>query len=200
MRFRLLVLPFLAASIFAVTVPAFSQAAPAYQRNTLDLSVGAGASSYDVDWGHGRMYGATVWADWYPQWMPQALHGLGVEVEARDISFDRHLPPQENIRQDTAGGGPIFAWRHFRNFHPYAKYLISYGSYDFTSPSPTYSHDTRTVGAPGGGFEIRIFRPIWLRGDYEYQTWQKLLGKTPNPQGISAGIAYNFADPFSNKR
>jgi hypothetical protein len=199
MRFRFLILPFLAASILAATVPAFSQAVPAYQRNTLDLSIGAGASSYDVDWGHGRMYGITVWADWYPQSMPKALHGLGVEAEARDISFDRHLPPQFNLRQDTAGAGPIFAWRHFRYFHPYAKYLISYGRYDF-SPTPTGSHASLALWAPGAGFEIRIFRPIWLRGDYEYQTWQKLFGKTPNPQGITAGIAYNFAYPSANKR
>ena len=200
MRFRLLIPPVLAVSILAVTVPAFSQVVPTYQENSLDLSIGIGPSGYDVNWGHGRMYGGTIWADWYPRWMPSALRGLGVEIEARDISLDRHLPPQANIRQDTAGGGPIYAWRHFRNFHPYCKFLISHGSYDFTSPSPTYSHDTRTLWAPGVGFEYRIYRPIWARADYEYQTWQTLLGKTPNPQGFTAGIAYSFAYPFASKR
>jgi opacity protein-like surface antigen len=204
MHFRLLILPVLAVSILAVTVPAWSQTVPAYQENSLDLSVGVGASSYDVDWGHGRMYGETIWADWYPHGLPSKLHGLGLEVEARDISHDRHLQPQFNLRQDTAGGGPIFSWRHFRNFHPYAKFLISDGSYDFSpvpvGPDKYYSHASLILWAPGVGVEYRIHRSIWMRADYEYQTWQTLLGKTPNPQGITVGMAYNFAYPFANKR
>lgn len=199
MRLRLFVFPVLAASVLMAAVPAFSQADADYVKNSLDLNVGVGGNSWDVDWGHGRMYGETIWADWYPRRMPSLLRGLGIELEARDISHDRHLPPQANIRQDTAGGGPIYAWRHFRNFHPYAKYLISHGSYDFTTDSPTYSHDTRTLRAEGAGFEIRVYRPIWARIDYEYQTWQKLLGKTPNPQGFTVGLAYSFAYGYHGK-
>ncbi|MGA3131121.1 MAG: outer membrane beta-barrel protein [Terracidiphilus sp.] len=200
MRFKLLVLPVLAVSILTVAIPALSQTVPAYQRQDMPLFVGIGPSGYDVDWGHGRMYGGTIWADWYPERMPSVLHGLGVEVEARDISLDRHLPPQLNIRQDTAGGGLIYAWRHFRNFHPYAKFLIEQGSYDFTTPSPTYSHDTRALWAPGAGFEYRLYHAFWARADYEYQTWQTLLGKTPNPEGFTVGVSYNFAYPYPNKR
>ncbi len=200
MRLRLFVFPVLAASIFALAVPAFSQVVAPYQENSLDLSIGVGGNSWDVDWGHGRMYGETIWADWYSRRMPSLLRGLGIELEARDISHDRHLPPQANIRQDTVGGGPIFAWRHFRNFHPYAKYIISHGSYDFTTDNPDYSHDTRTLWAPGAGFEIRVYRPIWARIDYEYQTWQTLLGKTPNPQGFTVGFAYSFAYGYHSKR
>jgi hypothetical protein len=200
MRLRLFVFPVLAASICALAVPAFSQVVPDYQENSLDLSIGVGGNSWDVDWGHGRMYGETIWADWYSRRMPGLLRGLGIELEARDISHDRHLPPQANIRQDTAGGGPIFEWRHFRNFRPYAKYIISQGSYDFTTDNPHYSHDTRALWAPGAGFEIRVYRPIWMRADYEYQTWQTLLGKTPNPQGFTAGFAYSFAYGYHSKR
>jgi opacity protein-like surface antigen len=203
MRLKLLALPALAVSILTAAIPAFSQTVPAYQREDLPLLVGIGPSGFDVDWGHGRMYGGTIWADWYPERMPSVLHGLGIEVEARDISLDRHLPPQFNLRQDTAGGGLIYSWRHYRNFHPYAKYLISYGSYDF-SPVPVgtsyYSHDTRTLWAPGAGFEYRVYRAFWARGDYEYQTWQTLLGKTPNPQGVTVGVAYSFGYPYPNKR
>ena len=199
MHFRLLAFSVLAASILSVTIPAFSQVTPEYKQKAWPISVGIGASSYDVDWGHGRMYGGTVWADWYPIKLPTFLSTLGLEFEARDISFGRHLPPQANIRQDTAGGGPIYTWRHFRNFHPYGKFLFAWGSYDFTTSSPTYSHDTRSLWASGGGFEYRIYRQLWARGDYEYQTWQTLLGKTPNPQGFTAGIAYDFGHPVPPK-
>jgi opacity protein-like surface antigen len=199
MRFRLFVLPVLAVSIFAITVPAISQVAPAYQRKGWPISLGIGPSSYDVDWGHGRMFGGTIWVDWYPEKLPHIMRGLGVEGEARDISLNRSST-QPNIRQDTVGGGPIYAWRHFRNFHPYVKYLIGYGSFDFTTSSPTYSHDTRTLLAPGGGFEYRFYRQFWARADYEYQTWQTLLGKTPDPQGFTVGVAYDFAHPLAPKR
>ena len=197
MRFKLLVVPILTVSLFAPVFPAFSQVVPAYHGPSLPLSVGIGPSSYDVDWGHGRMYGGTIWADWYPPQLPGILQGLGVEVEARDISLHQNcIPagfcPQKNMRQDTAGGGVIYSWRHFRNFHPYGKFLIEDGSVDFY-PLPGYAHDTRTLFAPGGGFEYRIFRPIWVRADYEYQDWGTLLGKTLNPQGFTVGVSYAFS-------
>jgi opacity protein-like surface antigen len=199
MRFRLFVHSVLAVSIFAVAVPAISQVVPAYQRRALPIVLGIGPSSYDVDWGHGRMLGGTIWGDWYPQKLPHILRGLGVEGELRDISLNRSST-QANMRQDTAGIGAIYAWRHFQNFHPYAKYLISYGSMDFDIQNPTYSHDTRTLYAPGGGLEIRIYREFWARADYEYQTWQMMLGYTPHPQGFTVGVAYDFAHHFPKNR
>jgi hypothetical protein len=199
MRFRLFVLPVLAVSIFAVAIPALSQVVPSYRSKILlPISLGIGPSSYDVDWGHGRMLGGTIWADWYPEKLPHILRGLGVEAEARDIGLNRSST-QTNVRQDTAGAGPIYAWRHFQNFHPYAKYLIAFGSYDFP-PAGTYSHDTRTLYAPGGGFEYRFYRQFWARADYEYQTWQTLFGTTPNPQGFTVGVACDFAHHFSKTR
>lgn len=201
MRFRLFVLPVLAVSIFSVTVPAFSQVVPAYRTKAWPFSLGVGPSSYDVDWGHGRMLGGTIWADWYPTKLPHILRGLGVEGEVRDISLNRSST-QTNMRQDTAGAGLIYTWRHFHNIHPYFKYLIAYGSMDFDIGSPSYSHDTRTLYAPGGGLEYRFYRQFWVRADYEYQTWQTMfgLGKTPNPQGFTVGVAYDFAHPIPKRR
>jgi opacity protein-like surface antigen len=212
MRFKLFVLSILTVSLFAAAFPAFSQVVPAATSGGhWPLSVGIGPSSYDVDWGHGRMYGGTIWVDYYPGMLPSILHGLGVEAEARDISLDRHEDPhqqypnwseQANTREDTAGGGVIYTWRHFRNFHPYGKFLISFGSVDFitglTHATSTYTHDTRTLKAPGLGFEYRIYHQFWARADYEYQDWGTLLGKTLNPQGFTVGVAYNFSH-FSHR-
>ncbi len=206
MRFKLIVAPILTVSLFAPVFTAFSQAVPAYKGQPLPLTVGIGPSSYDVDWGHGRMYGGTIWADFYPKQFPQILNGLGVEVEARDISLHQNcIPPgsnfcpQKNMRQDTAGGGAIYnwhlKWHYAHGFDLYGKFLIEDGSVDYY-PNHPQSHDTRMLLAPGGGVEYRFFGPLLVRGDYEYQDWiGKLLGNTFNPQGFTVGIAYDFSYP-----
>jgi len=197
MRFKLFVSPIFAVCLFTAALPAFSQVAPAYNAPGVPWSVGVGPSSFDVDWGHGRMLGGTIWADWYPKQIRSLVHvrGLGVEMEARDISLNQNLPPQKNMRQDTAGGGPIFNWHVTPRFHPYFKGLLEDGSVDFY-PLPGYSHDTRLLLAPGGGFEYRFLGPLTVRADYEYQFWLgKLLGNTLNPQGFTVGIAYDLSHP-----
>jgi hypothetical protein len=201
MRCRLFVFLVLAVSIFTVTVPAFSQVAPAYEtKGGWPISLGIGPSSYNVDLGHDRMLGGTIWVDFYPEKLPHILRGLGVEGEARVISLNGSSTPPSVQRQETVGAGPIYAWHHFHNFHPYFKYLIAYGSMDFNIGSPTYTHDTRTLSAPGGGFEYRFYRQFWARADYEYQTWQTLFGKTFRPQGFTVGVAYDFAHPIPKRQ
>jgi hypothetical protein len=202
MRFKLLVPPILTVIVLLAAVPAFCQVNAPYESGGFPITVGAGASSWDPDWGQGRMLGITAWADWYPSQLPSSLRGLGIEAEGRDIRYDRHLQPnngdparsgQGNTTEDTLGGGPVYSWRRFKNFYPYAKFVFSIGSVDFISDSPTYSHDTRTVMALGGGLEYRVFRQLWVRGDYEYQDWGTLLHNTLNPQGVTVGFNYDFS-------
>ena len=197
MRLKLLVLPVLAVSMLTVSARAFSQAVPAYQREkTWPILLGVGPSGYNLDEGHGLMYGGTMWIDMYPGFLPRVLQGLGGEAEARDISLDRS-PLRPNARQDTVEGGPIYAWRHYHDIHPYAKYLIGHGSIDFAG-SPTYSHDTRSFWGAGGGIEYRFYRQFWARADYEHQTWQPLFGSNFHfkPQGLTLGVAFDFAHPL----
>ncbi len=157
------------------------------------FSIGVGPANYDVDWGHGRMFGGTIWADWYPSQVPRSLHGLGIEAEARDISLNRSSTQPSNLREDTIGGGPIYSWPHFRNFRPYGKALVEFGSMDFQIHRlPSYTHDSRALFAPGLGFDYRVFRSIWARADYEYQIWGTLFAHTPDPQGFTVGVAYAF--------
>jgi len=191
MHFKQFLLPALAPILLIAAVPSFPQVVPSAHEDRLSFSVGAGASSFDVDWGHGRMLGGTLWADWHPGKVPSFLNGIGLEIEARDISLDRGTHPS-NYREDTAGGGPIYTWRHYRNFHPYGKFLLQFGSMDFKIPNSTYTHDTRTIYAPGLGLEYRVFENIWARADYEYQRWPNLLGGTPDPQGFTVGASYDF--------
>jgi opacity protein-like surface antigen len=199
MRCRLFVFLVLVVSIFMVTVPAFSQVVPAYERKSgWPFSVGAGPVSYDVDIGHGRMYGFAGWFDIFPGKLPSFLNGrLGAEGELRDISLNRSST-QPNVRYDTAAMGLIYVWRHFHNIRPYAKCMIGDGSVDFP-PFPNYAHDTRTFTAPGGGFEYRIRQELWIRADYEYQIWQQLAIGNLRPQGVTVGVTYDFTKPFLRK-
>lgn len=189
MRLKVLLLSILS---LAVIIPATAQVVPAAQKGRIGFpfTIGAGPSGYDVDWGNGRMYGTAIWADWRPN-VPIAT-GLGLELEARDINFDAANRP--GFTQKTIGIGPSYTWYHFQSFRPYAKFLFDYGRTDFNRrPTPPYTHFDGLVRAPGIGFEYRFFKRLWFRGDYEYQFWSQVAGETPDPQGFTAGVSWDFA-------
>ncbi|MFZ0745309.1 MAG: outer membrane beta-barrel protein [Terracidiphilus sp.] len=181
----------LAALVVSAAIPAASQVSPEATGTGVPLTVGVGYSNYYTDWS-GRLEGPEVWADWNFYDRPSFLRGLGIEVEGRDLNYGRSTG-QRNLRQDTVGGGPIYTWRRYDKFHPYAKFLLGYGSIDFNIGVPNYMHDTRTVYAPGGGAEVRVFRNVWVRGSYEYQFWTNFFnGHALNPQGLTIGASYDF--------
>ncbi len=189
-------------ALFLITgFPAFSQTVPAAREGGLPIVVGVGISDFDLDYGQDngserRMEGVSAWVDWNFYRAPSLLRGLGIEAEGRDIDFGRPSSLEafpSKMRQSTALGGAIYTVRHYRNFHPYAKFLMGIGSINFPAMGTNYTHDTRTVSAPGGGVEYRVYRNVWLRGDYEYQFWPKLFW--PNsltPNGFTLGASYDF--------
>lgn len=185
-----------AVSVSAV-LPLYSQVVPDAAQGGVPVVVGGGFSNYDVDWGTGhRMDGISAWVDFYPRQLPRVLHGLGIEAEGRDINFGRPAD-LSNMRQDTGMGGAIYAWDHYRNFRPYARFLAGIGSINFppsTGPGGTYSHDTFVVTAPGGGIEYRAWQHVWLRAGYEYQIWHNIFGRSSslNPNGVTVGVSYDF--------
>jgi opacity protein-like surface antigen len=75
------------------------------------------------------------------------------------------------------------------------------GSVFFNVNDPTYTHDTRSVWAPGAGFEYKIVRHISIRAEYEKQYWQRLFqmhqvanptGILIEPRGVTLGATYSF--------
>ena len=175
----------------SASIPAFSQVTQHGTRNGLPLNAGIGYSNYHTDWS-GRLGGPMFWVDWNFYNAPGCLNGFGLEVEGRDLNYNR-TGGDSNLRMDTISGGVIYNWRHYRRFHPYARFLAGNGSIDFTSSTPHYSHDTRVVYAPGGGAEYRIYHNVWLRGDYQYQFWPDFFGHhTMNPTGFTFGVAYDL--------
>lgn len=194
----------LAVFFVASTIPAFSQVAPAAEEGGLPLIVGVGLSDYNVDWGNGyRMIGISAWADWQLEHLPGLLRNLSVEAEGHAIDYDRPSGLPSTVRQDTGLGGLSYTWRHYRNIRPYGKMLAGIGSVDFPPleipPNPPpgtrlYTHDTYSVVAPGAGLEYRFWRQFWVRGEYEYQFWNKPFGHKTDltPQGFTIGASYHF--------
>lgn len=175
--------------LFASAVSLFGQASPSAYETGGHLNVGVAISGFDSDW-NGPLVGPALWIDWKPAIGPSLVKGLGIEVEGRDLNYDRSVP---KLREDTAAAGVIYTWRHFAKLSPYGKFLVGLGSIDFPNLSPTYSHDTRTVSAIGGGAEYRLLGRLWARGEYEYQIWPDYLhGHALTPYGLSAGVVYHF--------
>jgi opacity protein-like surface antigen len=196
-------LKFVLVAIFlAEAVQVFSQSTPAASRSVWQANVGVGVSGYqDGYYGSGIMEGPTVWIDIYPNHGPNFIHGLGLEIEGRDLSFGRPSTQPSNFREDTGGGGAIYSWRHFRDFSPYGKFLWEQASIDFHTSDPTYNHDNRSLYAAGAGFEYRIWRDVSVRAEYEEQVWQRLFenhalpyanGLQLKPRGITIGASYSF--------
>jgi opacity protein-like surface antigen len=182
---------------------ALAQAPPAAKgpKPFSPFAIGGGFSGYNPDEGHGHLLGGTLWIDYIPAGLPQLLNGIGVEVEARDLNLDRSSTDAPNHRQDYVGGGLIYSWPHFRQLRPYAKLFMGYGNQDETvlKSGLRYS-DSRTVTSGGGGVDFRATRQLWLRVDYEYQSWPTIF-KHPdtaipagrlNPQGFTVGAIYHF--------
>jgi hypothetical protein len=190
-----LTLRLIPALMFVVAVlPVYSQVGAAATVGGIPVVVGGGMSDFLLDWGPGqRMEGITAWADLYPRDLPRKLDGLGIEVEGRDTNFGRPAGISR-MRQDTGLGGAIYAWNRYRNFRPYGKFLFGIGSIDFPpATGSTYSHDAFLVLAPGGGAEYRVWKHVWVRGDYEYQIWRHTFGPTDlTPQGFTVGASYDF--------
>lgn len=193
MHLKLISAPVLALLFVGVTVSARSQVAPSANEGKIPLTIGVGGSEFFVDWGDKRHeVGITAWADWRLLRMPKLLDGLGIEAEGRDINYF-HPAGLPTLRQDTGLAGAIYQWRKHERIRPYGKYLIGIGSIDFPSNNPYYTHDTRTVFAPGGGVDVKAWRRLSVRADYEYQFWHALFGPHDlTPNGVTVGAVYDF--------
>lgn len=205
MRLKLCV--WLSISFLAVCAAcsASAQIAPAAtgQKSFSPLAVGAGFSAYNSDFGdgsRGHLLGGTLWIEYFPNQLPAVLRGLGVEMEARDLSFGRSATLSPTVREDVATGGLIYSYPLLKNLRPYAKILVGFGNTDEqTMLSPVKWHDSRTIVAGGGGVDYRTFKNLWLRADYEYQSWPDFFKHSHgipagrlNPQGFTVGAVYHF--------
>ena len=125
---------------------------------------------------------------------PSFLHGIGLEIEARDLNYGRASTVSPNLREDTAEGGVIYSWPHYRKLHPYGKLLMGYGNIDQMVHGARH-HDSRTFATPGGGVDYKVSRSIWVRADYEDQKWPDMAYR--NVHGKSTAYGPRYSDGFT---
>jgi hypothetical protein len=183
--------------IASASVPALSQVVPsAQQGGGLGVRVGAGYSNFATDWS-GRLGGPTVWVDFDVPKVPPSLSGLQLEVQGRDLNYNR-TGADSKLRYYSFAGGVNYAWRYDPAFHPYAKFMIGLGYMSWGPESlitaPNYKHDSRIFYSPGGGVDVRAYKRLWVRGEYEYQWWADFLnGHALTPHGFTVGAFYDFS-------
>jgi Outer membrane protein beta-barrel domain len=193
MRWKIFALPFLFLLVLAVAVHARAQVTQSATQNKFPLTVGAGWSNYSLDWGPGkRADGMTVWADWRLRGMPSYLKGLSISLEGQYIGWG--VPSDiGNHKQEAGLGGLSYKFGKWHRVRPYVKGLIGFGGIYFQTYDPYYTHDTRVIYAPGIGADIRAWRNLGVRVDYEYQFWPNMFGPNAlNPNGVTVGAVWDF--------
>jgi opacity protein-like surface antigen len=212
MRLKLFPPASLAVFLVLSALPGHAQVAAAGEGRTIPFNVGAGFSNYDTDIGSyqkadvgsDRLSGGTVWMDYDPTFLPGRLYGLGIEAQGRDLDLN-HTTDQPYLREDVASGGAIYRWNRIFAVRPYGEFLMGFGNADYETTSGLHYHQTRTVTTAGGGAEFDAFHRLWVRADYEYEWWPDFfINGKPNvaaprlqPQGITLGFTYHFAQGFS---
>jgi hypothetical protein len=189
----------LAILLLTASLPLFSQTLEsATEEGPRQWTIGSGVSYFTPSYGPGRMAGETLWIDNSLNRIPSFLNGLSIDFEARDLGFARSSN-EPVTRVDTAGGGAMYRWDHFSRILPYGKFTGGLGSIDYIAAGGNRRHQDRTIMGIGGGCDIRAFRAVWLRADYEYSYWPNFWytkasspGAPLNPQGLTVGAIYHF--------
>jgi opacity protein-like surface antigen len=187
---------FSAIFLFTAILPSWSQTVPdAVTGGLPQLRAGGGVSYFNPDYGHGRLYGVTLWIDYALYRLPKDIKGVGLEFEARDVSFDRPTTTPV-FRIDSAGVGPTYSWRRTSRISPYAKLIFGLGNADYYVSGNRRFNQSRTLTTMGGGFEVRAMRQVSVRLDYEYQYFPDFFisnhGAPLDPQGFTLGAIYHF--------
>jgi hypothetical protein len=171
------------------------------------MTAGVEMSTFNPDWGcaniaplgcQSQLYGPTAVFDfdWHEKY--------GLEGEARWLHW--HGPG--GMVQSNYLVGPRYRMFRYQRFSAWFK--LGLGGGWITTPNYPAAGSLKGsyfVYAPGGTFNYRLTRTIYVRADYEYQIWpsfagpptynattgkveQNASGLTPN--GISVGIVYRF--------
>ena len=188
MHSKLLVV--LAALVFSA--PSFAQVQPAATGRQTDLGIGGGMDYWRGDWGQIVRLGPSAWVT------ADLWHGLGINAEAHTLIAGGDNTAQR-YKYIVGEGGAIYTYHHWRRFAPYAKYELGFASLNWPhKPTATYVHDTRNIWAMGGGFEYKLWRYVWVRGDYTYDGFPNFYSpvtrqhRTLDPAGFALGATYHF--------
>ena len=142
------------------------------------ITVGAGISDFQADYGHNQLSGGFVYVDVNPHWR------VGLEGEGRVLRWHS----AEQVTEATYLGGIRMAlWSRPRRWSPYSKFLAGVGRIDLPYG---YAHGSFFSYAPGAGLDIVLTDRISVRAvDLEYQHWPEFTFGSLSPYGVSAGLS-----------
>ena len=144
------------------------------------VSLGAGVSSFQANYGHQHLDGGWIYTDINPQWR------VGFEGEARILRYHNF----EDVTETNYLGGLRVAILPPRRLQPYAKFLAGVGK--ITLPFG-YAHGSFLTYAPGAGVDLLLTDRLTLRAvDVEYQHWPQFTFGALSPYGVSSGISFRL--------
>lgn len=162
-----------------MTRTASSQVVYSGDKGGFNLTAGAMASGYQVQYGQQKLLGFAGIVDL------DTTRRFGAEAEGRWLMF--HNPDQLQTRTYMAGPRYHFSMGKFQF---YGKGLVGFGQFTFPYD---YAHGNYLVIAPGGGVDYRWKRKITFRlADVEYQMWPQFTYGSMSSFGVSAGVRYHI--------
>ena len=185
---------FLLPAILLVLVPGklIAQANPVASKKA-DISVFGTYSRVTTDYGPETNNGYTFGANYtrYMHWFVNP-----------SLEFRAKIANGPTVDEKTFGGG-IRAERQFKNFHPYADFLISAGTIDFQHPNidvrgNLYKSDDSIVYSTGIGLDYDVTSRWAARADYQFEHWSLGTNQTLTPRVLSFGVVYRI--PFRSYR
>lgn len=148
------------------------------------ISLGAGVSAIQADYGQRILGGGMLFSDMH------VTARYGIEAEARWL--DKHT--DEGVTERTLLVGPhVYLFKH-GPFKAYGKFLV--GQAHMTFPFG-YAKGNYLALVPGAGLDVKLTPRIELRAlDFEYQDWRNFTFGPMHPYGISAGISFRLTHVF----
>ncbi len=174
--------------------PSWAQVPPSALKGGLRLGVGGGIDYWRGDYNSISRIGPSAWVT------ANLWHGLGIIAEGHSmIAGGDDAKHADEYKYFVGEGGLTYTSYRWRHLRPFVKAEVGFGSLSFPhAPTATYTHDTRTTWAIGGGAEYRITNHLWARADYTWDNFPSLYSPisgqhhTLNPNGITVGPTWHF--------
>ena len=184
--------PLKKACLFAAFLACTSGAVFGQARSTAsragDLQVGGSYSSANSDYLANRIRGFGFYADF------DFREHLGVEVDFHQLSDPNSGSAATMVYERSYEAGVRY-FRDYNRFKPYAR--VSYGRGVFNFPN-SVANLAYNMGVIAGGVDVKTYKRINVRAEYEYQRWLSFPPDGLNPTMLTIGVAYHF--PAGNPR
>jgi hypothetical protein len=145
----------------------------------LQLSAGAMASGYTLEYGQRKMLGYSAFVD------ADTKRCVGLEAEGRWLEYHQRA----NVHAESYSIGARYHL-DFGRWQPYAKALVGFGDFNFPY---NYAQGRYFTATAGGGLDYHWRRRVYIRAvDFEYQDWPQFTYGAMNSVGVSVGLRVRF--------